>query len=329
MQAVVINSTGGPEVLQLVQEHPIPKRAEGQVLVRITSSSVNPVDTQLRAGTLPETVGGPNALDGKYPKVLGGDLAGTVEEADEGSQFKKGDAVAALTPYFWHDTQQGTYAQYAVAEESHLARVPAAVDPAVAGGLPLVALTAWQALQEGKPQSGQRVLVLAASGGVGHMAVQLSKSLGLTVVAVAGPSNAAWAKEALGADEVVDYTKQDFAEVYRQQPFDIAIDCLPDALDKCLSVLKPTGHYSHIQNLGTDPAVVQRLRQQHEAGKGPSISHIFVTPNGAQLEHVLQLMADGKVKLEVAKVFPLSEVADAHRQVETGHTRGKVVLQVP
>uniref|UniRef100_A0A383WHE0 Enoyl reductase (ER) domain-containing protein n=1 Tax=Tetradesmus obliquus TaxID=3088 RepID=A0A383WHE0_TETOB len=328
MQAAVIKQNGGAEVLELVQDFPLPARKPGQVLVKLHSSSVNPVDTYMRSGSYVK-------LDGA-PCVLGGDLAGVVVEADEGSRFKQGDHVAALTPGFYpkDNLTGGTYAQYAIAEESHLALLPAAVPLDTAGGLPLVGLTAWQSLMDAKPKEGQRCLVFAASGGVGHVAVQLAKSLGLVTVGVAGPKNTSWVKEQLGADEVVDYTTADVADVYGapDKHFDIIIDCLdntPERLVKVMALLKPTGHYSYILNRDTDFAQLQQWQDAHKEGKGPSVSVTSVTPNGEQLQHLFGLWEAGKLKLEVAKVFPLAEVADAHRQVETWHTRGKVVLAIP
>lgn len=318
MKAVVVDVCGGPDALRVVHDFPRPVRKPGEVLVRLTSTSVNPIDTAIRSGRMKPVL---------VPKILGGDVAGHVAEAAPDSKFKPGDAVAALTPGYWVDVQ-GTYAQFVAVEESQLARVPAGVDLATAGGIPLVALTAWQSLMAAAPHQGQRCLVLAAAGGVGHMAVQLAKALGLFVVAVAGPANVDWAKKSLGADEVVDYSKQDFAEAYASQPFDIAIDCLPDAAAKCVKVLKPAGHYSHIANSGTDNAALKALEAQHARGEGPSVSLTLVKPNGRQLEEVLELFASHKVKLEVAKLLPLEQAAEGHRQVETGHTRGKVVLSV-
>eukprot|EP00882_Tetradesmus_deserticola_P003189 GHRQ01003380.1.p1 GENE.GHRQ01003380.1~~GHRQ01003380.1.p1 ORF type:complete len:233 (+),score=88.23 GHRQ01003380.1:312-1010(+) len=229
---------------------------------------------------------------------------------------------------------QGTYAQYVAVEESHLALLPAAVPLDTAGGLPLVGLTAWQALMAGQPVEGQRVLVFAASGGVGHMAVQLAKALGLFTVGVAGPKNTVWVKDQLGADEVVDYTTSDFAALYASpdKHFDIVVDCLaiaPERLGKITSVLKSSGHYSHIMNTGSNPPLLEQMQAAHKEGKGPGASLTLVKPNGRQLEQLFVMWEAGQVKLEVAQVFPLAEVADAHKQVETGHTRGKVVLAIP
>ncbi|GAB4822686.1 hypothetical protein N2152v2_009732 [Parachlorella kessleri] len=277
--------------------------------------------------------------------VLGGDVAGIVEEADEGSKasggnllarFKKGDKVFALTPGYYNETPEGCYAEYVVAEEGWVARVPDNLPLDEAAGVPLVALTAWQALNQVPPQAGQRALITAASGGVGHIAVQLAKALGLTVVGVAGTKNLDWVKS-LGADEVVDYTQQlgyttqDVAEVYKDNPFDLAVDSMgtrSDLLSKTLSVLKPSGHYACIMNTDTDPALLEAARKEHEAGKGPSVGTTLVQPNGEQLQQVADLIAAGKVKLTVAQKIPLEEFGKAHDQIATGHTRGKVVLTV-
>lgn len=320
MKAVQISECGGTEVLQLA-EVPVPARKPGQVLVKTVSIGVNPVDLLVRSG---------HYKPASFPKILGGDVAGLVEEADEGSQFKKGDKVFALTPGFYNATPDGCYAEYVVAEEGWLARVPDALPLAEAAGVPLVALTAWQALQQAKPQPGQRALVNAAAGGVGHLAVQLAKALGLHVVGICGTRNLEWVKS-LGADEVVDYTSQDVGELYRDQPFDIAIDCMgtrSELLQKLLSVTKPSGHLSHIHNAGSDDAVLDAAKEAHAAGKGPSVGTLLVTPNGQQLQEIADLIAAGKVKLEVALSLPLAEAAKAHDQVATGHTRGKVVLTV-
>eukprot|EP00775_Hariotina_reticulata_P002603 gene2603-2905_t len=322
MTAVVVNRPGGHEVLEYKTDVPIPSRKPGEVLVKLHSSSVNPVDSAVRQGVVaPES----------YPKILGGDVAGEVVEADEGSKFKKGDRVAALTYGYW-TSPFGTYAQYASVEEKDLALLPASVPLDIAAGLPLAGLTAKQALEVCSPGKGQRVLIFTASGGVGHLAVQVAKAQGLYVVGVAGPNNTAWVREQLKADEVVDYRSQDFAQLYADKPFDIIIDLLANDAErtkKLLSVLKPDGHYSHIQNPGTDHAGLKKIAEDHQVGKGPASHLIIVAPNGPQLTQLYELWDSGLLKLEVAKVFPLDQVADAHKQVETGHTRGKVVLAIP
>jgi len=314
---MVITECGGPEVLRLVHDHPVPNRKPGEVLVRIHSTSVNPVDTAVRAGILTP----------KFPKVLGGDVAGVVEVTDEGSKFKVGDPVFALTYGYYNEEQNGSYCQYASVPEEWCARVPTTALPlSTAGAVPLVGLTAWQALMGAAPHLGQRCLVLAASGGVGHLAVQLAKALGLHVVGVAGSANVEFVKE-MGADEVVDYKKTKFADVYKDDPFDIVVDCMGD--EDALKVLKATGHYSHIMNKNTNQQKLKQIEEDHKAGKGPGLTMVLVKPNGPQLQEIAQLIEQRKVKPVVFKEYPLADAADAHRQVETGHTRGKVVLKVP
>lgn len=154
------------------------------------------------------------------------------------------------------------------------------------------------------------------------------------MVGVAGTKNVSWVKEALGADEVVDYHTQDWASLYSspEQQFDIIVDTLgntPERTAQVLGVLKPSGHYSYIQNFSTDFGRLTELLAAHEQGKKPSATNTLVKPDGAALEHLYGLWADGKLALEVAQVFPLREVAAAQAQVETGHTRGKVLLAIP
>lgn len=280
-------------------------------------------------------------------QILGGDLAGTVEEAEAGSRFVRGQPVAALTPGFWSDTVAGTYAQYACVREEFVAPVPEGVPLSVAGGIPLVALTAWQALEGapslpsqqdsspglGAPQQQCRALVFAAAGGVGHVAVQLAKARGMHVVGVAGPGNLDFVRDTLGAAEALDYTSQDFeARCYGGEPFDIIVDCLgnePQRQAKLLSALKPSGHYAHIANGGTDNAGLEQMKAAAAAGKGPSVGLTMVKPDGAALAEILAMVASGALKLEVASTFDLNDVADAHQAVESRHTRGKVLLRLP
>ncbi|KAI8468220.1 MAG: putative zinc-binding dehydrogenase [Monoraphidium minutum] len=318
-KAIRIHECGGTEVLKL-EDVAIPD-AKGGVLIKSVSIGVNPVDLMVRYGAYK-----PSA----FPKVLGGDVAGIVEEGDSGGKFKKGDKVFALTPGYFNATPEGCYAEYVAADPAWVARVPDNLPLDVAAGVPLVALTGWQALKEGDPQAGQRVLITAAAGGVGHVTVQLAKALGLYVVAIAGPKNLEFVK-GLGADEVVDYTTQDVAELYStpDKQFDIAVDCMgtrSGLLQKLLAATKPSGHLSHIMNAGSSDDVMGAAKAAHGAGKGPGVSTTLVTPNGGQLQEIADLISAGKVKLEVALSVPLADAAKAHDQVATGHTRGKVVL---
>lgn len=220
-------------------------------------------------------------------QILGGDVAGVVDEADEGGRFKKGDAVFALHPGFFNDRQDGCYAEYVAADEAWLARVPTDKLPlSEAAGLPLVALTAWQALEQAAPKAGERALITAAAGGVGHVAVQLAKARGLHVVAVAGPSNLEFVKS-LGADEAIDYTSQDVGEALKASPVDISVDCMGTRSGLLQAILSGTRrHVSHILNAGTDDGVIGAANEAAGRGEGPAVSKVLVKPDGQQLQEV-------------------------------------------
>ncbi|GAB4822682.1 hypothetical protein N2152v2_009728 [Parachlorella kessleri] len=320
MRAVVLNEPARPHA---VTDFPVPKRRPGTLLIRSVSVGVNPVDLNIRAHPSTKAY-----TPQEFPKVLGGDVAGLVEEAEEVSKFQKGDKVFALTPGYYYVTPEGCYAEYVLAEEGWVARVPDNLPLDEAAGVPLVSLTAWQALHQVEPKAGQRVLITAAAGGVGHIAVQLAKSLGLYVVGIAGPKNLDWVKS-LGADEVVDYTTQDVSEVYKDNKFDLAVDSMgsrSDLSSKLFAVTKPSGHFAQIRNSSIDSALLEAAKKDHEEGRGPSVGITIVQPDGKQLQHVADLISEGKLKLTVAAKFPLEEFEKAHDQIATGHTRGKVVL---
>eukprot|EP00884_Botryococcus_braunii_P023531 jgi/Botrbrau1/9862/Bobra.0313s0031.1 len=314
--AVILNEFGPPSVLAVETRDPTDRKAS-EVLVKNVSTSVNPVDWKTRKGSIKPTV----------PRILGGDVAGTVAEADEDGKFKVGDRVTALTNGFRWDIEdvfsQGTYQQYVSVPAGWLARVPANIPLEIAGGIPLVSLTAWQALESAGLSPGQRVLVVAGAGGVGHFALQLAKvHWGAYVVATAGPKNQEFLKE-LGADEAVDYSKEGYLDKYIEQPFDAIVDLIgADTEDYAYKVLAKGGTFAHIFNTGTSQAKIEAGKQWTDKKYTATI----VQPNGEQLQQIVDYIAEGKIKLVVDKSFPISEVAAAHELVEAGHVRGKVVL---
>lgn len=319
--AVVIRSGGGLDVLQVEHDYPVKERKPGEVLVKLTSTSVNPVDLYVREGK------GNYATP--YPKVLGGDVAGVVVEAGSTSRFKTGDKVWALTDAFI-GASEGTYLQYQSVPEKWLAKFPDTIPADEAGGVPLVALTAWQAIKSSDPQPGQRLLVTAAAGGVGHLAVQLGKALGLYVVGSAGPDNQAFVQE-LGADEVHNYRETPLEDLYAHNPFDIVLDVVGEeaAVRSYHKVLKKSGTHAHVYNRDSPHALIAELKAAAGTGETARVTQTLVKPDGAALEEIAELFADGKVKLTVAEKFPLSEVKAAHAKVATWRTRGKVVLVPP
>ncbi|KAK9904692.1 hypothetical protein WJX75_000655 [Coccomyxa subellipsoidea] len=315
VRAVVISKIGGPDVLEFTNDYKLPDIASGQVLVRQVSTSVNPVDYKVRSGRAQV-----------LPKVLGGDVAGVIQKS-KSSKWKEGDRVFALTPGFrWDTDEYGSYAEYTVSHEDWLARVPSTVALDVAGGVPLVALTAYQALDAGGLEPGKsRVLVHAGAGGVGHFAIQLAKAHWKAFVVTTGSTkNLEFLKE-LGADEVVDYRTEDFAERYKDKPFDLVIDSLGgDVEDRSYTVLTENGTYMHIHNSNTD-------QKKIEAGKAWTTRKYkltLVTPNGEQLQIIAGHLEQGSVKLVVDKIFSLDQIMEAHEYAENKQGRGKIVVQI-
>jgi len=317
-RAVVVTEFGGPERLTVVEDWPFPKRQSGEVLIRLTSAGVNVIDTVIRSGAFPAK---------KLPKVLGGDAAGIVEEADEGSAFKVGDAVYAMTPWAMDDTEQGTYLQYASIPERYVAYVPPSLPMDEAAAVPTAALTAWQALEPLPLEAtGRRVLISAAAGGVGHLAVQLAKSRGAYVVGTASKSNHSFLKD-LGVDEALDYHDADVRALFLDNPFDVVIDMIGGAgsMAAFADVVKRGGVYVHVMNPKTDHA---KLRDIIAAQRERTVrTHtVFVRPDGFAFCQITKLIQEGKVTVDVAAKIPLHKAAHAHSLLEVGHGRGKLVL---
>ncbi len=313
MRAVTVARFGRPEVLtpaRVARPEPLPT----EVLVRVHAAGVNPVDWKTRAG---RGMAGLQTL----PLVLGWDVSGVVEEVGFGvTTLAPGDEVYAMP---WFPRPAGAYAEFVTAPSRHFARKPASIGHVEAAALPLAALTAWQALVDtADVRAGQRVLVHAAAGGVGHLAVQFAKHLGAEVVATAREPRHAWLKE-LGADLTVDYTRQPFEEATGE--VDVVIDLVGD-VDRTdarsVSVVRPGGLVVSIPGGVSD-------RLAAAAGQaGVRTSPFLVEPDSAALTTIAGLVDSGAVRVEVADTFPLERAADAHRAGETDRTRGKLVLTV-
>lgn len=312
MRAIGYESAGGPEVLRLLEvEKPTPGPVE--VLVRVRAAGVNPTDWKSRSqGAL---ISGEAARPG-HPIVPGFDISGVVEAVGLGvTRFSPGDEVFGM-PRFPH--QAGAYAEYVVAPPRHLAVKPAGVDHVQAAALPLAALTAWQALVDtADVRPGQRVLVHAAAGGVGHLAVQIAKARGAHVIGTARQTHHDFLRD-LGADEVIDYTQVDFAEALRD--VDVVLDPIAgDYSLRSLRVLRPGGTLVSILPVGDD--VVKAA-----AERGVRAGFMLVEPDHAGLAAIADLVAAGKLRPHVEAVLPLEQAAEAHRRSEAGRTRGKIVL---
>lgn len=309
MRVVGQDVLGGPEVLKAVEvERPAPRPNE--VLVRVRAAGVNPTDWKHRA------TGG---FLGEPPFVLGWDVSGTVEAVGIGvAAFEPGDEVFGMLPYpFGH----GSHAEYAIAPVRALWHKPAGIDHVQAGALPLVSLTAWQALVETAGlEAGQRVLIHAAAGGVGHVAVQIAKARGAYVIGTASAGKHDFLRET-GADEVIDYRESDFTEAVKD--VDVVLDTLGgDTSVRSLRVLRPGGIVVSILPVGSDefPREAERL--------GVRAVRMLVDADRAGMRAIAELVEAGKLRATIAGTYPLADAAEAHRLGDTGRTTGKLVLTV-
>ncbi|MFM9168535.1 MAG: NADP-dependent oxidoreductase, partial [Phycisphaerales bacterium] len=308
MKAVRIHDHGDPSKL-VYEDAPRPRPGTGEVLVRVRAAGVNPVDWKIRSGMFK------GGLDFAMPATLGFDVAGEVEEVGEGvTAFKPGDRVFAFLAL----TRGGGYAQYAIVAEGEAAAIPADLDMARAGATPLAALTAWQCLFDiARLGKGQTVLVHGGAGGVGHFAVQMARLKGAKVIATASAENAEFVK-GLGADEVIDYRTTKFED--RVKDVDVVLDAVGgDTTTRSAAVLRPGGILVSIAG-DPDPAVFQ--------ARGVRVAMHLVQPSGAQLKEIAGLIQQGTIKPDVTARFPLKDAQAAQRRSETGHSRGKIVLEV-
>jgi NADPH:quinone reductase-like Zn-dependent oxidoreductase len=301
--------------------------------VRIHAASVNPVDFKIREGKLKPV------LRYRLPFVLGSDLAGeVVRVGTRVHDFKPGDLV-----YGRADKMRiGSFAQFIAISEDDIALKPSSLDMVSAAAIPLAGLTAWQAFTDQyKLRRGQRVLIHAGSGGVGTLAIQLAKHLGAFVATTTSTGNVGWVKS-LGADEVIDYRKQDFAR--ELSGYDLVLDTLGgEALEKSFDVLKPGGTIISIsgppdpafaQEIGANPVVSLAMRflsrkvRKLAARRRMHYSFFFMRPSGKQLRKLAALVDAHELRPVVDRVFAFAETKAALDYVEAGHAKGKVVIRM-
>lgn len=319
MKAIRINEFGGQDVMKLEDiERPIP--APDEILVKVYASGVNPVDWVVRNG-------GNEFLRSflKLPMTLGWDAAGIVEETGSSvTEFKKGDKVYGV-PNF--PGSNGSYAEYCAAKASQFAIKPKSISFNEAAGVPLVGLVAWAGIFElGKLQSGQRILIHGASGGVGNFAVQFAKAKGAYVIGTASAANLKFLKQ-IGADEAIDYKNQKFEELLSD--IDVVFDASPLRDDnerlKSISILKNGGIFVSVNvDFPFSETVLEALAKNNVKGE---LLYAQTNHQGS-LTEIAELIDEGKVKVVISKVYPLNEVAEAHKESETYHVRGKLVLEI-
>lgn len=306
MRAIVQTELGGPEVLrEQIQDRPTP--GIGQVLLRVHAAGVNPADAMNRAT---------GAFSGQPPFVLGWDISGTVAAVGPGvTLFQPGDEAFGLLPF---PQGSGGYAEYALIATRSLVRKPVSIDHEQAAALPLAGLTAWQALVEtAGVGEGSRVLITAASGGVGHLAVQIAASRGAHVVAVASAANADYLR-GLGADEVIDYHTVDFSETVRD--IDVVLEAVGgDYPERALRVLRRGGTL-----VSTLPQSLAGARAK-ASDLGIRVVGLFVESDRLGLTAIAHLVDEGRLAPTIAATYPLDQASTAHA---TTHGPGKVVLRI-
>ena len=310
MRAIVQQEFGGPEVLR-IGERPRPEPVATEVRVRVEAAGVNPVDWKTRSGKGSAVV--------QPPFVPGWDVAGVVDAVGAGvTRFRVGDPVFGLP---WFPREAGAYAEYVTAPSRHFAHRPAGLSAVEGAALALAGLTAWQCLVDiAAVEPGQRVLVHAAAGGVGHLAVQIAKARGAYVIGTASAGKHHLLHD-LGIDEAIDYRAEAFEKAI--EPVDLVLDLIGgDVAVRSLDVLHPDGRLLCLPSAAAADALAAA------AERGFRATAMLVEPDGHDLEELAHLVDDRRLRVLVAETFPLERASHAHRAGELGRTAGKLVLTV-
>jgi NADPH:quinone reductase-like Zn-dependent oxidoreductase len=332
MKALVLKRYGKSDQTAFA-DIPRPAIQPDEMLVQVHAAGLNPIDYMIPKGTFKPI------LRFQLPATMGSDLAGIVVElGSRVTRFKPGDAVFAST----FDLGTGALAEFAAVPESAAALKPANLDFVQAASIPMVGLTSWQALKErARLQPGQKVFIPAGSGGIGTFAIQLAKYLGAKVGTTTSTGNVDLV-QSLGADEVIDYKKQEFEEVL--QDYDVVLGTVRgDGLEKSLRILKPGS--SVVSLIGPPDAAFARARGMNFfmtllfgliSGKiirrarkrGIGYSFLFGHPDGRQLAEIGELLVAGHIRPVIDKVFPFDQAQEALAYLEKGRAKGKVVVQL-
>jgi NADPH:quinone reductase-like Zn-dependent oxidoreductase len=312
MKAIILKGFGGVENL-VMAELPLPQLSDNDVLVKVKSIAINPVDIKVRMGK-----GLASKLRETEPVILGWDISGTVTATGKKvTAFKAGEEVFGMINFPGHGK---AYAEYVAAPEAHLALKPANIPHGEAAAASLAALTAWQLLKNSGIKEGDKILIHAAAGGVGHYAVQMAKYLGAWVAGTASAKNRDFILD-LGASKHIDYEKEDFETALKDMDF--VLDAVGgDYSSRSLSVLKPGGTIITIPS-GSSADIEEQAR-----ATGRKAYHFLVKSDGQNMKEIADLLEKGIVKSFISVTYPFSEMRAAHLQIETKKTRGKIVLTV-
>lgn len=312
-KAIQLIGAGDPSQLQLIEtEKPTP--SENEVLVKTKAISINPVDSKTRQGKSFYT----KFSEEHQTIILGWDISGVVESVGQNvTGFKPGDEVFGMVNFPGHGK---AYAEYVAAPASHLAKKPANVSHNEAAAATLAALTAYQVLSR-HVKPNDKILIQAASGGVGHFAVQIAKILGAEVTAVTSTKNIDFVKS-LGADHIIDYMIQPFEEAATDMDF--VLDTMSGSiLERSIKTIKKGGTIITLPSSGFNPEVVEKGKSA-----GITIDFEMVESNGKDMEQIAEWLASGQLKPEVAQTFPFEKMPEAHAALDTSRTRGKIVVSV-
>ena len=312
MRAIILSEFGGVEKL-LMTELALPVILENEVLIEVKAISINPVDVRTRSG-----IAMADHLKHNSPLILGWDISGIVTSIGaEVSKFKKGDNVFGMVNFLGHGKG---YAEFVAASENHIALKPSNISHEEAAAATLAALTAWQLLvRYAKIKPGNRILVQAASGGVGHYAVQIAKHLGAYVIGISSAKNRRFVL-GLGADEHIAYDEQRFKDVVSE--VDFVLDAFAkDSLYQSLKVVKNGGTIISLLPMISED-VMQKAKE-----KNVDVHYSLVESNGADMEAIADLLEKGTLRSHVSKIFSFDKMGDAHIEMETGRTVGKIIVK--
>ncbi len=314
MKAAVINEFGPPEVLKII-DIPKPVPTEDEVLIKVKFTGINPVDTKVRAGSS----GMSKYLE--FPAVLGWDVSGIIEGVGKKiSNFRIGDEVFGCIGF---PGLGKTYAEFAVADSKLLTKKTSNISFEEAAAVPMAGLTAYQAINEHlKVSKGQRILIQAAAGGVGHLAVQFAKMNGAFVAGTASAKNESFLKS-IGVDQVIDYKNEKFEEVFKES--DAVLDAMGgEVLYRSIASVKPGGRVVCLpSSTKNDPKAVELAQQ-----KKVQLIWPMMHPDGEEMELFARLLDEKKIKVKIDKIFTLDKIADAHKAIETHRTDGKIIVKI-